>query len=99
MKPKLEAAKDDQTCADQLKVMNDYERDLKLTEQVCSNLRSYNIAPAGVQITGAWLNLTLGTAAKLSADAGKELNTCAYVVKEAKKTKEALKATKPKAKP
>ena len=96
MQPKLLVHKGVEECDNLTESLKIMLRDVQLTEQLCGNLRNFDLAPPGVQITGAWLNLTLGTAAKLCADIGKELNTCAYQIKETKKAIEAGKGARPK---
>ena len=85
MMPKLLVYKAYEECSNLYEVLQNLLRDCQLTEQLCSNLRNFNIAPTGVEITGTWLTLTLGTAAKMCTDCGKELNTCTYQIKETKK--------------
>ena len=74
-----------QQCKDLKEVLETMARDITLTSQTCVNLKQYKIAPPGVTMSGAWINLTLGNAAKLCTDCGKELAGCGFVIKEAKK--------------
>jgi len=60
-------------------------KELILTEQTCKNLRYYDTAPPGQAITGAYINHTLGLAAKLCAEVGKEVAGSAWTLREVKK--------------
>jgi len=66
-------------------LIKEYIKNVTLTDQTIKNLRYYNTAPPGTAITGQYINNTLGQAAQLCLDAGKELAGAGFTLREVKK--------------
>ena len=75
----------DKTICDVSVVVKNFTKDVTITEQTVKNLRYYNTAPPNTAITGAYINNTLGQAAQLCLDVGKELAGAGYTLREVKK--------------